>query len=87
MRKALRWLLFGVIILSLLLGTTGGSVPAADAAAWQEKVDPWVISNSSDGEVEFLVFLRVQADLSGATAIKDKSAKGSYVYENSHFDR
>ena len=80
MRNTMKWLTFGVI-LTLLLAATGISVPAADAATWQEKVDPLVLSSSANEQAEFLVFLREQADLSGAAAIRDKTAKGTYVYE------
>ena len=80
MGRVFRCLAFGVIF-SLLMGITGGSVPAAKAAAWQTKVDPWVLSTTPEGETEFLVFLSEQADLSGAAALMDKTAKGTYVYE------
>ncbi len=80
MSRAYRWLSFGVLF-TLLLGMTGGSAPTAEAAAWQEKVDPWVFSTVLEGETEFLVFLKEQADLSGAAGLRDKTAKGIYVYE------
>jgi uncharacterized repeat protein (TIGR01451 family) len=75
-----RWLTFGVI-LSFLLGITIVPVPEAEAVAWQEKVDPWVLTTAPEGETEFLVFMRQQADLSGAAALKTKTAKGTYVFE------
>ena len=34
-----------------------------------------------DGETEFLVFLSEQADLSAAATLRDKTAKGTFVYE------
>jgi len=80
MQRIFRWLTLGVI-LSLLAGVTGRSVPAADTAAWQEKVDPQVLAAASEGEIELLIFMGEQADLSGAAALKDKTAKGTYVYE------
>ena len=80
MQNSTKWLIFGVI-LSLLVATTGIFVPGADAAAWQEKVDPLVLSSTANGEAEFLVFLREQADLRAASMMRDKTAKGTYVYE------
>ncbi len=52
----------------------------AQAALWQEKVDPWVMTTvAAEGEVEFLLYLREQADLSGADRLSIKEAKGEYV--------
>lgn len=52
------------------------------AAEWREKVDPWVLARAQEGpEVEFLVVLGEQADLSGARYIHGKEAKGRYVFE------
>jgi hypothetical protein len=49
---------------------------------WQDKVDPWVIETAqSEGQVEFLVYLAEQADLSQAAQLTTKEAKGAYVYE------
>ena len=80
MHKVFRFLgLFA--ILALLLGSVQPPVPAATAAPWQDKVDPWVLDTAQSGETEFLVFLSEQANLSAAAALKDKTAKGAYVYE------
>lgn len=52
------------------------------ASAWTQKVDQWVLDNTANGnETEFLVFLKEQADLSGAAALPTKDEKGQYVYE------
>jgi serine protease AprX len=64
-------------ILSLLLA---GAAAPAGAAPWTDKVDPWVLNNASQGEIEFLVFLSSQADLSAADALPSKLEKGRYVY-------
>jgi uncharacterized repeat protein (TIGR01451 family) len=80
MQRIFRWLCLGVI-LSLLVGITGFRTPAANSATWQEKVDPKVLAAAQEGEIEFLIFMTEQADLSGATTLKDKAAKGAYVYE------
>src|ERR1017187_498850 len=47
---------------------------------WQDKVDPRLLQGAPATN-EFLVILSEQADLSGATALKTKAAKGRYVFE------
>src|ERR1039458_7503258 len=47
---------------------------------WQDKVDPRLLQGAPATN-EFLVILSEQADLSGATALKTKDAKGRYVFE------
>jgi serine protease AprX len=75
------------IILVWSLGVGLGlfsAAPAADAALaafWQEKVEASVLNGAKSGPVECLILLSAQADLSGATQIPDKLAKGRYVYE------
>ena len=53
----------------------------ASAVAWQEKVDPAVLSRAALGETEFLIYMKQQADLSGSSALKTKEEKGQYVYQ------
>ena len=67
------------LILLLALFSTHQQIPAAPAA-WQAKVDNWVLTSAQSGETEFLVYLTEQADLSGAEELKTKHEKGSYVY-------
>jgi len=47
---------------------------------WQDKVDPHLLQGAPATN-EFLVILSEQADLSGATALKTKDARGRYVFE------
>jgi subtilisin family serine protease len=47
---------------------------------WQDKVDPRLLQGAPATN-EFLVILSERADLSGATALKTKEAKGRYVFE------
>jgi subtilisin family serine protease len=56
--------------------TTRAGVPEN----WQDKVDSRLLQ-STPATNEFLVILSEQADLSGATALKTKDAKGRYVFE------
>lgn len=49
---------------------------------WQSKIDPGVLQAAADGqEVEFLVLLTEQADLSGAAFFPKKEEKGAYVFQ------
>ncbi len=55
---------------------------AQEASDWRTKVDGWVVERAQvDGEVEFLVFLGEQADLSAAARLSSKEEKGRFVYE------
>lgn len=54
---------------------------SAQEAAVLAKIHPWVIENTRAGaQAEFFVVLKNQADLSGATKLKGKLAKGQFVY-------
>jgi subtilisin family serine protease len=69
------WLVLAVFLLAII-----ALQPAQAAVPWQTKVDPWVLKQAQKGEVEFLVFLSAQADLSAAASLPSKTAKGEYVY-------
>jgi subtilisin family serine protease len=77
-------LLVTLLTLSLLafwagnstIETRGNSQPL-----WQAKVDPQVMAALQDGESEFLVVLKAQADLSDAALLKTKDEKGAYVVQ------
>ena len=50
---------------------------------WSDRIDPWVLNTALDapsGQTEFIVYLREQADLSGAAALLTKAEKGRFVY-------
>ena len=51
-----------------------------EAANWRAKIAPWVWQTAQEGQTEFLVFLKEQADLSAAEALPTKTEKGWYVY-------
>ena len=80
MQKFFRWLMSGVIFY-FFVGITGQAAPVGNGDFLQGKVDAVVLSLAAEGETEFLVFLREQADLSGAAALGSKGAKGFFVYE------
>lgn len=51
------------------------------STAWQNKVDPQVLTRAASGETDFLVYLQEQADLSAAAALTSKQEKGSFVFK------
>lgn len=53
----------------------------ASEAAWQTRLDPWVITQAAHGEVEFIVYLQAQADLEPAAQLRTKLEKGRWVYQ------
>lgn len=56
----------------------------APALNWQSKVDHLVLHETNStplGEVEFIVFMAEQADLTDADSLKTKLEKGTYVFE------
>lgn len=79
-----RWkvLPIGTVLLSgLLVAAVQARSPARlPATTWQEKVDPWVLAQASQGETEFLVFLCDQADLTAAANFATKAGKGAWVF-------
>jgi len=72
-----------LILAMLALVALAGLLPRSNvsAAAWQTKVDPWVMDATATGQAEFLVFLTEQADVSAAASMQTKLEKGTYVYE------
>ncbi len=75
MKRKFSLLTMMVIALLLVRGQSG-------AAAWMDKVDPWVWETAvTQPTTEFLIYLTEQAELSGAAALPTKEAKGAYVYE------
>ncbi len=77
--KKITLLLFSTL---LLFGSPAhGRLSHPQINDWQDKIDPWVQSEIVQGETEFLVLLTAQADLSGASLISGKQAKGAFVYQ------
>jgi subtilisin family serine protease len=54
---------------------------ALPAETLSQKVDPWVLEKSAAGPAEFLVMLRSQADLRGASSLGAKSERGAFVMD------
>jgi subtilisin family serine protease len=71
----MKWIAKSACLILVILTARAG-VPEN----WQDKVDPRLLQGAPVTN-EFLVILSEQADLSGATALKTKDAKGRYVFE------
>jgi serine protease AprX len=69
--------IFSILVVFSLL--CAPSSPAA-AAPWESRVDAWVLESATQGQTEFLVMLREQADLSGAARLETKTERGRFVY-------
>ena len=74
--------MLAILLVSLVL-LVGYILPTQSAAAaWTQKVDPWVLETAVTNQpTEFIVALTEQADLSGAAAMTTKEAKGQYVFD------
>ena len=62
---------------------SGAQVGLGKAAApdWRTKVDARVLESVALGQTEFLIYMKQQADLSGAKALATKNEKGNYTYQ------
>jgi subtilisin family serine protease len=71
------------LVLLILINTWAGQMTPAKTAGsvWRDKVAPTVFTALQEGETEFLVILREQADLSAAQELEAKLDKGTYVFE------
>jgi len=77
-KHALSTLTLVIVPVLLLLAPLSAAAPPTQAAPVHPGV--WQALEAG-GEVEILILLRQQADLSGASALPTKEAKGRYVYE------
>ncbi len=67
------------LMVALVLGLAAWSTP--DENDWERKVDATVLQEAQQGQnVEFLVVMAEQADVSHAKTLKTKEAKGTYVF-------
>lgn len=73
--------LFCAGTLSAYLALAGPAPRSAKSEGWRSKVDPSVMAKAAAGDVEFIIYMSQQADLSGAAALATKQAKGAYVYQ------
>ena len=72
---------FPVLSILLILSFLCASSTPVAAAAWESKVDAWVLETAAEGATEFLVLLESQADLSAAQGLESKVARGQFVYQ------
>ena len=68
-----------LLLLALLISGLAGNFYQTAQAAWQAKVEPELLTQAAEGPVEFLVMLNEQADLSQASRLSDKAARGAAV--------
>ncbi len=73
-------LLLSVTLLSITV-ITQGVAQSQTSGSWTAKVDPGLLAEPAGGPTEFLIVLEEQADLSGASARRDKTSRGQFVYE------
>ncbi len=84
---AVRAASFGVALSLMASGALAATAAAAATTAntpppQATKIEPWVIENTRAGaEAEFLIVMNRQADLRGAAKLRNKKAKGRFVYE------
>jgi len=72
--------LFGTFLALIAFGASPSHSIHPQSSAALKKVAPWVLDRTVNGNsAEFLVVLADQADLSGATALPTKEARGRYV--------
>lgn len=84
MKNKALMLLVLIVALVGLVARMAYHPPTVAASAWAQKVDQWVLDTAvtnADGQTEFLVYLKEQADLSQAAQLDTKLAKGQYVFE------
>lgn len=87
-QKRLRIKLLGLLIVTALVAIiltgsprSGAQVGIATLENWRDKVDARVLDSAAVGQTEFLIYMKQQADLSGAKELATKNEKGSYVYQ------
>jgi serine protease AprX len=84
MRSKFIYLFILFLLFSITITNQSQAEPLTFSASWQEKVDDRVLQEiilSPDGQIEFLVYLQEQADLSAAHAMNTKDEKGEYVFQ------
>jgi serine protease AprX len=72
-----------IILLSLSIFPVSQAETSAPGAAWQAKADLRLIQEASPAtsrEIEFLVYMKEQADLSAAHLLSGKKEKGEFVF-------
>ncbi len=69
-----------VALLGFLSGVAGAAAPPAVQTDWSGKVDPWVLRTAQQGDTEFLVYLRQQAEV-GVAAALPASERAQFVVD------
>jgi serine protease AprX len=77
-------LIFSLLVFSIFPFSSGSSAQSLQTKLqpdWRSKVDSRVLDALTLGQTEFLIYMKQQADLGGATFLKTKEEKGRYTYE------
>lgn len=81
-RRTRALILFGLILVLSIATTAVGVARFSQPRTVYDKIAPWVLANTANGEqAEFLVLLADQADLSAADRLPTKLEKGRFVYK------
>src|SRR5688572_28041503 len=78
---ALILFIFGALSISSRSGAQKAAKTPTLSLDWQSKVDSTVLSKASLGSTDFLIYMKQQADLSGARSLETKNEKGQYEYQ------
>jgi hypothetical protein len=72
----------GVFVSTVVIVLVVVALTYKPQTVWAAKVDLWVLETAAaQSQTEFLLYLNDQADVSGATGLRTKGAKGQYVYD------
>ena len=69
------------IALGLIFMLSTALASAEAPGSWVQKVDPALMQSQNGSNTEFLLVLTERADVSGASGLESKKAKGEYVFE------
>ena len=69
-----------VLLAACLIMTVNTDAPAREDAI-QEKVHPALLAQSAEDDLDFILWMEKQADLSQSSGLQSKEQKGWYVYE------
>lgn len=81
MKRSIFFTLISIILLASWADNSSAALPGSTFGSWKDVVDSQVLAAAQNGDTDFLVVLKEQADLSYANTLKTKEEKGAYVYQ------